>query len=273
MDELQQKIPTLLGGLLRSIARLCLRRGVKIQDFLEAVKCAFVDAAGQELERSGSSVSVSRVAIMTGLQRRDVTRRLRKEHPPEDKQPFLMKLIGQWSYDKRFCSSPGVPRPLTLEGTTSEFVELVNSVSKDVSPYTALFELERIEAIKRDGAIIELTVQTFEPHEDAAEALGLLASDMDDLVEAVEENLNGELQPPNLHIRTEYDNVCQDAIPEIRMWFLERGAKMHAEARNFLSQFDKDLNPKLFDKKGGARVVIGGFSRVEGVIDENDQGE
>jgi hypothetical protein len=155
-------------------------------------------------------------------------------------------------------------------------VKLVESVSKDVNPATVLFELERIGAVKKEKNTIELKARGFRPSlEKEDEALRLLGADIADLTTSVENNLLQVCPEPNLHITTRYDNVAVSAIPQIRKWILKRGSDFQAQVRAYVSRFDKDLNPALFQSQGGASVTLGTFSVTTTPIpsaqgDEND---
>jgi hypothetical protein len=90
-----------------------------------------------------------------------------------------------------------------------------------------------------------------------------LSEDAEDLYLAVEENAfqAGETQP-NHHLKTEYRNVPAEALPEIRSWCLREGSALHERARNFLSRYDRDINPAV-DGTGSFRIAIGSFSVIE----------
>lgn len=248
---------------LKPVARFCLRRSLKLQDLLEAAKAAMLEVAEEEIAKSGSPRSLSRLSIMTGVHRRDVAR-LYSDEPRRSEKNLLTKIIGAWQQGRQFRLRSGVPKPLDFEGKESEFVSLVRSVSKDLNPYTVLFELERIGAVTRQGDKLHLSSIAYVPHGDALAGFGLLSGDADDLISSVEENILGDCERsvPNLHVKTEYDNICEEHVPEIRRWFLEQGQKLHEAARGFLSRFDRDLNEDLRSKKGGVRVAIGSFSIV-----------
>ncbi len=53
-----------------------------------------------------------------------------------------------------------------------------------------------------------------------------------------------------------------EALEEIRRWSAREGSAFHERARNFLSKYDRDLNPKL-GGTGTYRVAIGSFSVIE----------
>ena len=248
--------------LLRPLVKFCLKRSLKIQDLLEASKVAFLKAAEAELQSEGTEVSMSRRSVMSGLHRRDVMRLWRDEAPPKDKGSLLTRVIGQWQSDKRFMTKQGRTRMLSVEGKDSEFVQLCASVSQDLNPYTVLFELERVGIVERSGDKLKLSERVYVPQGDVLAGIELLSRDLEDIVGGVEENVFEDPPVKNLHIKTDYDNVIVSALPKIREWFLHEGVAFHERARQFLSQFDKDINPSLKESEGGARVALGAFSRV-----------
>lgn len=258
--------------LLRPVVRLALRHGLKVQDCYEVLKRVFISEARVELERCAERETVSRLAVMTGLHRRDVARLSEAADEEGEDVTLLTRIIGRWRVDPKF-STRRKPKPLRIEGGSGDFAELVSSSSRDLNPYTVLFELERLGIVRRSGDMVELLRDAFEPAGDTTRGLQLLSSDVQDLVEAVDQNLFNRPDVPNLHIKTEYDSIPSECLPQIRNWFIETGARFHEEARRFLSQFDKDLNPKLYGKEGRSRVMVGSFSRIETHRSETDQKE
>lgn len=264
MATISDQLFGFLVDFLRPVAAFCLRRGIKIQDAGEAFKRAFIQAAEIELKLKTESASGSRLAVMTGLHRRDVTRLWREgESTKEEAEGSLLtRVIGQWRSDKRFSSSNGRPRVLGAEGANSEFVELIHSVSKDLNPYTVLFELERLKAVTKDDGKVKLLADAYQPGPNVRAGLGLLSRDVADLVLAVEENVFDSPVVPNLHIATSYDNISQKSEAEIRKWLLEQGAEFHEKARRYLSKHDLDISPDTAKPPGGVRVALGNFSIV-----------
>lgn len=251
----------LLYPLLLPIVSLCVRRGIKLQEFLEVAKRAFVDAAQRELTASAERVNVSRVAVMTGLQRSDVTRLQKVSAEPPYSINLITRIIGQWRHDKNF-STKGSPKPLQIKGNTPlSFSQLVMSISKDVNPATVLFELERLGAVVKKRGIVELNSEGFTPTlEQEEDAFKLLGADISDLTNGVEGNLARTSTEPNLHITTRYDNVVVSEVPQVRKWLLKKGSEFQSQVRAYVSKFDKDLNPSLFESEGGATVTVGTFS-------------
>jgi hypothetical protein len=250
--------------IVKPIARFCIRRQLKVQDAIEQVKVAFIEAAEREIQRLGEDPNVSRLSAMTGMHRRDVVRLFRQKAPKEYSFNLVTRVIGQWQRDPRFLTKSRKPKVLTFEGPESEFRELMNSVATDLKPGTVLFELERIGAIERTPEGLKLVHKTYEPRGSIEESFGILADDTEDLLRSVEENVFEFENAPHLHAKTVYDNIGVDDLDELEMirdWVIRLGAEFHRRARSYLAKYDLDINPRdtKFKKM---RVAVGTFARI-----------
>ncbi len=245
--------------------RLCIARGVRIQELEELVRRALVKEAKASIEESRGDGSVSKISVTTGIHRTEVARLLAGEERPKGKHDVLNRVIGLWSQRRSLLSKDGTPRALTYEGTSSEFALLVASISKEVTHYPILFELERIGAIEYDGALVRLKVAEYLPQGDVEHGLSVLSQDVADLVNAVEGNLSSDSGVSNLHLRTFFDNIDPAKLPEIRAHILKLGIDFHREIRRYLSGFDRDVALDAVEASSAAstkraKVVLGAFS-------------
>ena len=204
---------------------------------------------------------------MTGLQRPEVTR-LRTDTEQPKTRDFITRVIGQWTSDKRFLDRKKNPRPLNATGKASEFHQLVRAVSKDLNPHTVHFELTRLGLIQTENGMVTLLQQANVSTGDIKETLRFASEDVRDLLVACEENAFAANDTPNLHARTQYDNIPDDLIPAIRAWCLEFGGEIHSRIRDYLSQRDRDINQDISSRGGRNRVTLGTFSRVEPIEDD-----
>lgn len=248
-----------LRHVLAPVARFCLRNSISMPEVLEALKSAFIEVAAEQMAAEDVKVTVSRISVMSGITRREVTRIYRDEQLGGGTPSIVSRVIGYWEQDPRFCTKSKVPRVLSFRGERNEFKSLIECVSKDINPATILFEMERIGAVQRSAQGVRLVGGVDYQHQVPERGLNLLARDFETLGNAVSENIFSEQEVRNLHIRTEYDNVFLDDLPTIKRWILERGTAFHKQVRDYLSTFDADLNPAE-KKKGGGRVVVGAFS-------------
>lgn len=260
MDPLRKKA---LRMLMRPIVRFCLRGSNTIQDFLDLAKVVFVEVAADEIERTADKVNVSRISVMTGVHRRDVTRIYRDESEPIRSSPsVLTRVIGLWEGSRTYTTKSGKPRTLSCKGDDSEFHQLVRQVSTNIKPGTILFELERMGLVEKTARGVRLQKQVQRMGGEPEKLYDLLSRDVESLVSAVDENISANGESPNLHIRTEYDNIYTEDLPTIRSWLLEEGKEFHRRAREFLSQYDKDITSKT-GKRAGATVTLGAFSKIQ----------
>lgn len=252
-----------LQTVVRPVVRFCLRHSFRIQDLLEAVKVVFVEESKKELIQQGESPNISRVAVMSGLRRREVKALMLTPERETNTGNILTKIVGQWGSDSRFSLPNGRPRVLSVEGRESEFGALVRSVTNDLNPYTILSELERVQAVERTPTGIKLNVRAVSAKGNPKEALGIYSRDSDDLLRAIEENVESSAIPGNHHIRTEYDCIPVEIIPTLREWLLVQGRALHELAREHLAKFDLDITGDTSKKPKVGRVVLGSFSFTE----------
>lgn len=252
-----------LVRLCKPLVRFALARGLRYQEMLEVLKAACVEVAAEDLDSKGLDVNPSRLSVLTGLQRKEISKLRSESNTPIGNPNLLNRIIGLWQSDKRFLDARGKSRPLRFEGAESEFAELVTAVSADVNPYTVLFGLEQSGAVRKEGGILSLATPVYDASKSVIEGLELLALDSSNLHRAVEQNLFAGAKIPNLHISTVYDNVSLDSLEKLRSWILDKGSSFHEEAREFIAKYDKDANPRLFDKQGGGKVAVCTFSFIQ----------
>jgi len=220
------------------VARFCLRHSLKLQDVQQAMREVLVSEAIESLKQDQIEVSGSKIALITGVHRKHVAS-IQNEDPKESLHTDLMtKVLGQWQVDKQF-SRAGIPKPLTCVGKESQFVELVRKVSKEMNPYSVLFELERIGLVKKEGSTVIAQAKEFVPAGNAEQIFSMYQEDGSDLIAAVEENAIGN-ESKHFHIRTAFDNIPLKDLAEIRSWIFSEGEKFHKRAREKLSRYDRD---------------------------------
>ena len=255
-------------GLLRPIARLCIRNSIKLNEVLEMLKSAFVDVATQELLLQGKASSGSRISVMSGVHRKDVSRIQSEQEGAEKAQNLISKVIVHWRHQRAFTTKSAKPRVLSCEGKDSDFAKLIESVNgKNISPYTVLFEMERMGVVSKKNGKVKLQWRDYVCSESIEEGLEMLIDDSNDLISAVEENLFDDQSANNLHLKTEYDRIPASAEQAIRKWFLEEGSKFHLKAKRFLSRHDLDFNGSASTDQPMLRASLGTFSLVTRVQD------
>ena len=226
---------------MRPALRYCLKRSLKIQDAYLALKEEFLDLARHELIESGETISVSKLSASTGLQRKDIQKIVESSEDEESRElNLVVRISGLWSGSKNY-SPGGKPRKLTFKGKESEFALLVRELNSDLSHHTILSEMERLGLVQRKGESVSLVRHgvNLKGHSGLYSA----SVDIDQLYLSASENIESQADIENLHARTSFDNIPETALPKVNEWMLELGGQVHKKVRDFLSKFDRDLNP------------------------------
>jgi hypothetical protein len=145
--------------LLQPLVRMLLRSGVTWKEAADVCKSSFVEIATDEYGLHGRPTNMSRVAIMTGLGRRDVSRlrRILKEEQPVDlgRMNSASRLLTGWHLDSEYLTKAGQPRDLRFESESVSFSSLARRYAGDIAPVTMMRELSRVGAIEElaDGSL------------------------------------------------------------------------------------------------------------------------
>lgn len=136
---------------LRPIAKLLLASGINYRIFSEAAKRAFVDVAVSDYGIRARPANTARVAIITGLTRKDV-KRLREYggdalNIAGQQATIPSDVLHHWHTDSAYISPRGNPREIPYAGPNISFVALVRQAGADISPAAVLAELKRMSAV------------------------------------------------------------------------------------------------------------------------------
>lgn len=156
-EDIQQKILGAILLMLRPIVRALLRGGIGYREFSEIAKTAFVETATKDYGLRGRPTNISRVAVMTGLTRKEVRRIRNKTDAKEEtvvlKTTPVSQILHRWYTDEAFLTKSGDPRALNFDGDGVTFTTLVKKYGGDVPPGAMRTELNRIDAlsVNEDG--------------------------------------------------------------------------------------------------------------------------
>lgn len=189
--------------LLQPIARLFLRFGRGYREYSDLSKAAFVAVASEDYGVHGRPTNVSRIAAMTGLTRKEIsrirTRLANDEGAVTERGTPLQELIAGWQSTDEFLDDKGNPAALALDGGRGSFKSLVKRFAGDIPEGAMRKELLRIGRAKMDGDVLVLCPPAAAVRE-AEEAMALrLRAGPYPLMAAMAHNeaaqMNGEIWP------------------------------------------------------------------------------
>lgn len=241
---LEQAVVTLL----RPLVRLVLKRGMAFGQFAELVKRAYVECARTEFGVPGRKLTISRVAVLTGLTRKEASRLIHEEESgPEPRTRRRInraaRVVTAWIDDPTYHDGRGGPASLPFEAETGpSFSSLVADHGADVPPRAVLDELLRVGAVDRlkDGRV-RLVERAYIPQADEAGKLEILGTDVADLVASIEHNLDPEGGKPFFQRKVAYDNLPGDYLSRLRALLERKGQRLLEELNEDMARHDRDV--------------------------------
>ena len=150
--------------MLQPLVRILLRQGVSYGEFSDSVRGAYIDIAKDELVPPGRPQTDARIAILTGLTKRDVERVRSESHNDEDQVGLnrIARVLQGWSQDPEYLGPYGLPLEIPFAGDRLSFEQLVKKYADDVPARALLEELVRVNAaIETADQYVRLMTRTY----------------------------------------------------------------------------------------------------------------
>jgi hypothetical protein len=149
---MKEHVRTACRQVLMPLVQLLLRSGVTWAEFAELSKEAFVDVARRDYGIQGRPTNSSRVAMLTGLSRREVTRvrdvltgELPAEEPPASR---VAQVLSGWHLDPEFVDEHGRPKVLPAAGVSGSIEVLLKRYAGDLPHGAFLKELQQLGVVE-----------------------------------------------------------------------------------------------------------------------------
>ena len=176
-----------IAQVLEPLARLMIDHGLQLSSLVELLKKALVDEAVGTYGLADKGSSDTRIALLTGVHRKDV-KRLREapvaSNPASPMVPVAASVVARWISEPRFLNADQTARALARtpgRGSAGEpdFTTLVAEVSRDVGARAVLDELKRLGVVElREDGYVALKTTAFVPHEGLDESFHFLAANV-----------------------------------------------------------------------------------------------
>jgi len=267
MHESLQKAVT---RVLTPLVRLLLRHGVSHAEFANWAKQAYVEEAATSFGLNGKTPSVSRIAIVTGINRKEV-KRIRDLPADVDtgvsKHNRAVRVVTGWLQDREFLTARGRPRVLVYGDAEESFNRLVRRHGGDVPARAMLDELVRVGTVSNENGRVTLLRKGYVPHESESALLDLFSTSATDLLTTLDHNLSGDGER-RLQMSVAYDNVTSEGVEAFRKLSAARGLSLLRELDTALREYDRDVNPEA---RGEGRHRSGlGLYLIEDAVEGDD---
>ena len=243
-DPLRDILHGAITRLLKPLARILLRHNVSFLTFSDLAKRVFVEVAEESFPPGGRKQSVSRIAMLTGLSRKEVLRVKRLPPPSDDEamaqQERSTRVISGWTRDPRFLDTEGNPLPLLFDGQEGSFSDLVRHYSGDIPPRAVLDELSRVGLVeRREDGRIWLVAHGYVPRTGTAEKLSILGVEASDLLNTIDHNIHAEGEPPYFQRKVCYYTFPKRHLPELRELTQRRSQELLEELNRWMAEHDE----------------------------------
>lgn len=153
-DKTKQRVLDAFLLVMRPVVRILLRYGIGYREFAEVTKTAFVDVASVDFGLRGRPTNISRVAVMTGLSRKEIKRLRDKiatgDLPISGKTTPLSDVLHHWHAQSEFTDANGSPLKLPYSGGPHSFTNLVKRFGGDIPAGAMRTEMKRLGVITQD---------------------------------------------------------------------------------------------------------------------------
>jgi hypothetical protein len=248
---------------MRPLIRILIRNGITHNEFSETLKLVFVDVADVDFRLPDRDPSQSRVAILTGLTRKEVAYQKailegRSALINPSNLNRVTKVLLGWHTDADFTGPYGMPLELPFDSVDDiSIVELLRRYSGDTAPQAMLDELLRVGVVEgTPNGLYKVLTRAYVPeslHPDALERLGTVVRNF---VNTVEYNMEKEAPGAGRFERVVVsDNgLREDLMPAFDQLLRIKGQQLLVELDNWLSSQDCDESSTSTNVKTGVGI-------------------
>ena len=244
MSDIKQTLHKAVSSILTALFRTLLRNGIAYGEFDQIARKCFIDVAYREFGPTGKKQTVSNVAILTGLNRKEVKRMLELDQDQPDianrQYNRSIRVIGGWVNDPDYQRTDGIPKDLAYEGEYS-FSTLVRKYSGDM-PVAAMQK-----ALTKSGNIcmtednqVRLLSHAYLPSDDPVEHIGILGTDTAELIDTINHNITADKQGLRFQRKASNHRVSREAIPAVKRLLARKGQSFLEEIDNYMTEHESD---------------------------------
>ena len=196
-DSVKTGLLAAYAKLMRPLIRILLRHGVTYAELSEVVKTVYVSIAAHEFRVPGKKMSKARIAIVTGLTRKEVQRISEANNKdvsgPRTNLSRIGRVLSGWHTDPDFTGPYGMPLELRYDSDVpadATFTRLVQRYSGDMTPRAMLDELLRVGiVVETDQSWFKVLRREYVPYTLAPDFLETVGNGIHNFVHTIETNM------------------------------------------------------------------------------------
>lgn len=272
-DSVKEGLLAAYVRLMRPLVRILLRHGVSFAEFAEVIKRVYVSIAAEEFQVPRKRMSKARIAIVTGLTRKEVQRLAEIDDDDFTGAKSNLSRIGRvllgWHTDPDYTGPYGVPLELPYDSPTGDsFTTLVQTYSGDMTPRAMLDELLRVGiVVQTDSGWYKVVRREYVPESLAPDFLERFGIQIRNFIQTLEHNMLKSAPGKGRFERTVVaDNgLRKQDLPGLDAYVRERGQAVLEDLDNWMAQ------QKSPNREKGDVVVQTGIGIYHYVVREDDE--
>ncbi len=229
---------------LRPLVKILIRAGVRHDEFVEVIKGVYVESAVRDGTGQAGPLTRSRVALATGVPRRDVDRYIDNEAlltpPAPTHATTLTEVLHIWNTDPRYLGPYGVPLEIDFDTTPGRrFTELVRRADATADAVMVLDDLVRSGVVVMSGErYLKVTSRSYVIADMLSpQALEYFGATISNLARTLEHNMGTEAERKLLQRSVIADRgLPKPLLPEFEEYVKARAQQMLAEVDDWLGQ-------------------------------------
>jgi len=149
-----------LVDFLREFSSYLISFGVSLEEFQDAAKVAFLQAAMEHARLGNLRINQSALAAITGLSRPQVRKVLKGiDEKPIERRGHIGQVLDGWRRDPEYWDGLAGPTRLPIRGKSRSFASLVRKYGRDVTHKALLLELGKLKYARVDNGSVVLTTK------------------------------------------------------------------------------------------------------------------
>jgi len=263
-DDVRHHVHYALRRVLRPVARLLIRAGIRFNEFAELARGVYVETAIRDGIEKPKMPSRARIAGVTGLTQRRVDRYIDNEGALPSADPAQMaiaaiaiEVLHKWHSTPEYAGPYGIPLELEFDTPSDRCIRsLVAAVMPEADPQIALGELLRIGAIASSGdkhfrAISRSFVRPL------AQLVEHFGRTLARLAATLEYNMDPRNQAKRLERNVAVDQgLPVELVPEFEKFARTRALDFLVDLDNWLAQYRSDETEDTDRVETGVNVFL-----------------
>jgi len=232
------------------IVGILLRNGITYKELANLCKQLYVQVALREFGIRGRDTNLSRIALLTGIDRKEAGRikdELKKNDESDSSQQGqdrMTRVLSGWHQDADFIAEDGTPLPLVIDGELPSFNQLVRRYGGDMAATAILKEFKRCEVVSNDAdGKVRALKRYYVPSQSDPAALLRAGSVINDIGSTLYHNLykadSNKKKPLHFERRATNIQMSSDVADDFRKFVEREGQEFLEKIDNWLSEHEE----------------------------------